>query len=328
MRNDSAKAIRKLLRPYPKVPLAITPIPMGLMKRVSAQLGPGQRAWVMRDDLTGFALGGNKIRKLEYILGDALAKKVNALVVAGANSFSRNAAAACKTLGLEMHVLIGRDEAAHNPLSRDFFAMTGATMHYVADPENLPAEQRGLAQSLRSSGRKVQELHPGGSDTLGTLGYVEAFAEIIEFMAREGVVFDRIFHASGSAATQAGLVLGQAISGYTDTRIVGVATSKTAEVQTKRVADLASATADMLGIDFDPSKVIVDDRYLGEGYPIPSADSRAAVEVFARAEGLLFDPIYVGKAAAALLGHAHAGELGETANVLLVHTGGNAGVYY
>ena len=328
MRNDGAQAIRKLLRPYPKVPLAITPTPMGLMKRVSAQLGLGQRAWVMRDDLTGFALGGNKVRKLEYILGVALAKKVNALVVAGANSFSRNAAAASKTLGLKMHVLVGGDEAAHNPLSRDFFVMTGATVHYVADPEKLPAEQRGLAQALRSNGRNVQELHPGGSDTLGTLGYVEAFAEIIEFMAREGVVFDRIFHASGSAATQAGLVLGQAISGCTDIRIIGIATSKTADVQTKRVSDLASATADMLGVDFDPSKVIVDDRYLGEGYPIPSADSRAAVDVFARVEGLLFDPIYVGKVAAALLGHARAGELGDTANVLLVHTGGNAGVYY
>ena len=328
MRNDGAKAIRDLLRPYAKVLLAIKPTPICAMNRVSAQLGPGHRAWVMRDDLTGFALGGNKVRKLEYILGDALAKRVNALVVAGANSFSRNAAAASRALGLDMHVLVAGEVADHNPLSRDFFAMTGTTVHYVADADNLPIEQRELAQALRSGGRNVQELHPGGSDTLGTLGYIEAFAEIVEHMAREGMVFDRILHASGSAATQAGLVLGQAISGYTDMRIIGIATSKTAQVQTKRVADLARTTADMLGVDFDPSMVIVDDRYLGDGYPIPSADSRAAVECFAREEGLLFDPIYVGKAAAALLGHARAGELGDTANVLLVHTGGNAGVYY
>jgi 1-aminocyclopropane-1-carboxylate deaminase/D-cysteine desulfhydrase-like pyridoxal-dependent ACC family enzyme len=328
MQNHGAKAIRDLLRPYPAVPLAIKPTPIGAMNRVSAHLGPGHRAWVMRDDLTGFGLGGNKVRKLEYILGDVLAKKVNTLVVAGTNSFSRNAAAASRALGLDIHVLVAGEEVNHNPLSRNFFAMMGATVHYVASAENLPDEQRELVHALRSGGRNVQELHPGGSDSLGTLGYIEAFAEILEHMARAGIVFDRILHASGSAATQAGLVLGQAISGAADMRIVGIATSKTVEVQTKRVADLARATADMLGIDFDPARVIVDDRYLGDGYPIPSADSRAAVQFFARVEGLLFDPIYVGKAAAALLGHARAGELGDKANVLLIHTGGNAGVYY
>jgi len=327
MMNDGAQAIRKLLRPYPKVSLAIKPTPIGVMNRVSAHLGPGHRAWVMRDDLSGFGLGGNKVRKLEYILGHALAKKVNALVTVGANSFSRNAAVASKFLGLDMHVLMGGKEADHNPLSRDFFAIMGATVHYV-DPEKLPAEQRELVQALSSGGQIVQELHRGGSDTLGTLGYIEAFAEIIERMAREGVVFDQVFHASGSAATQAGLVLGQAISGCTDMRIIGIAASMPGEVQTKRVADLARATADMLGIDFDPARVIVDDRYLGEGYPIPSAASRSAVEFFARAEGILFDPIYVGKAAAALLGYARDGELGDKAKVLLLHTGGNAGVYY
>jgi 1-aminocyclopropane-1-carboxylate deaminase/D-cysteine desulfhydrase-like pyridoxal-dependent ACC family enzyme len=328
MLSDGAEAIRKLLRPYPTVPLAIKPTPFAVMNGVSAQLRPRQRAWVMRDDLTGFALGGNKIRKLEYILGDALARKVNTLVVAGACSFSRNAAAAGKALGLDVHVLIAGEAAGQNPLSRRYFAVMGATMHYVAESENLLSKQRDLVDALRAGGRNVQELPPGGSDTMGTLGYIEAFAEIIERMHHEDVVFDRVLHASGSAATQAGLVLGQAISRRDQMRIVGIAISKTAEVQAKRVADLAGATAEMLGIDFDPSMVIIDDRYLGDGYPIPSADSNAAVEVFARSEGLLFDPVYVGKAAAALLGHARTGELGDTANVLLLHTGGNAGAYY
>jgi 1-aminocyclopropane-1-carboxylate deaminase/D-cysteine desulfhydrase-like pyridoxal-dependent ACC family enzyme len=328
MKTDGAKAIRALLRPYPTVPLSIKPTPIRVMKRLSARLGPGQRAWIMRDDLTGFALGGNKIRKLEYILGDALAKKVNSLVVAGACSFSRNAAAAGKALGLDVHLLIAGEEADQNPLSREYLTMMGAQVHYAVDNENLQAKQHDLVDALRAGGRNVQELHPGGSDTIGTLAYIEAFAEIIEGMAREGVVFDQVLHASGSAATQAGLVLGQAISRCDRMRIVGIAISKTAEVQAKRVADLAGATAEMLGVDFDPSMVIIDDRYLGDGYPIPSADSRTAVEVFARAEGLLFDPIYVGKAAAALLGRVRGGELGDTANVLLVHTGGNAGAYY
>lgn len=328
MSNDDDNAIRSLLRPYPAIPLAIKPTPVALMKGFSARLGPGQRAWVMRDDLTGFALGGNKIRKLEYILGDALEKKVDSLVAVGACSFTRNAAAAGRALGLDVHLLIAGQEADQNPLSRDYLASVGAQMHYVPDDESLLPRQRDLVESLRAGGRNVRELTPGGSDTIGTLAYIEAFAEIIESMTRLGVVFDRIFHASGSAATQAGLVLGQAISRRDDLRVVGIAISQPAAVQTKRVADLAAATATKLGLDFDPSTVIIDDRYLGDGYPIPSPESEAAVEEFARRDGLLFDPIYVGKVGAALIGYARDGELANNTNVLLIHTGGNAGVYY
>lgn len=326
--NDGAEAIRSLLRPYPSVQLSLKPTPIRALERLSVRLGRGPRVWIMRDDLTGFALGGNKIRKLEYLVADALAKKADTLVVSYASSLSRNAAAASRACGLAVHVLVAGDEAGHNALSRAFFAATEANLHYVADREQLPVEQRHLADALRARGRHVVELHPGGSDTVGTLGYVEAFAEIAAFMGREGIVFDRIFHATGSAATQAGLVLGQAISRHEQVQIVGIAVSQPADVQTKRVADLARATADMLGITFDPSTVIVDERYLGDGYPIPSAASHAAVDLFAKEEGLLFDPIYVGKAAAALLGQARAGELDDTANVLLIHTGGNAGAYY
>jgi 1-aminocyclopropane-1-carboxylate deaminase/D-cysteine desulfhydrase-like pyridoxal-dependent ACC family enzyme len=328
MSNDGANAIRKLLRPRPMVPLAIKPTPIGVLKGFSARLGPEQRAWVMRDDLTGFGLGGNKVRKLEYILGDALAKKVDSLVVEGACSFSRNAAAAGKALGFDVHILIAGQEADQNTLSREFLDIMGAQVHYVADEKRLSESRRDLVDTLRADGRNIQELVPGGSDTIGTLAYIEAFAEIVEGMTREGVVFDRIYHASGSAATQAGLVLGQTISCCNRTRVIGVAISQPAEVQTKRVANLAAATADMLDVDFDPSTVIIDDRNLGDGYPIPSADSRHAVEVFAREDGLLFDPVYVGKVGAALLDHARSGELDETKDVLLIHTGGNGGVYY
>jgi len=328
MNIDGAVAIRELLRPYPKLPLMASPCPLAEMEGLSAQLGSRRRAWVLRDDLTGFALGGNKIRKLEYLLGDALSRHVDTLVVEGATSFSRNAAAAGKAHGLDIHVVVAGDEAAQNPLSREYFKAMGAKSHYVADNDDIPARQRDLVEVLRGEGRNVQVLHPGGSDPIGTLGYIAAFAEIIEHMGREAVAFDQIFHATGSAATQAGLVLGQAISGCRQMRIVGIAISKPAEVQRRRVADLAGATAAMLGIDFDASAVIVDDRYLGDGYPIPSADSQAAVDLLAKAEGLVLDPIYAGKAAAALIGYARSGEFAETANVLLIHTGGNGGAYY
>ncbi len=328
MRSDGAEAIRRVLEAYPSARLSVTPTPIHALGRLSARLGAGRRLWIKRDDLTGFALGGNKVRKLDYLVADALAKRAEVLVVSNASSFSRNAATAGRAFGLEVHVLVAGDEAAHSVASRDFFAAMDAKLHYVAERDRLAAEQRALAEALGASGRRVVELHPGGSDTIGTLGYLEAFAEIAAFAAREGLVFDRIYLATGSAATQAGLVLGRASSGSEQMRVVGVAVSQPADVQTKRVADLARATADMLGIAFDASAVVVDDRYLGDGYPIPSAASRAAVDLFAKEEGILLDPIYGGKAAAALLGHARDGELDDAANVLFIHTGGNAGVYY
>jgi L-cysteate sulfo-lyase len=328
MKDAGAVAIRKVLEPYSSAELSLKPTPIRLMNRISTRLGAERRAWVMRDDLTGFALGGNKVRKLDYLVGAALSKGANTLVVPYASSFSRNAAAAGSACGLEVHVLVAGEEVSHNALSRAFYAAMDAKLHYVGDGAQLGPAQRALVGALRAEGRRVIELHPGGSDEVGTLGYVEAFAEIADFMARECVVFDRIFHASGSAATQAGLVLGRAISGVERVRVVGVAISQPAEIQRERVTNLARTTADMLGIVLDPSTVIVDDRYLGEGYPIPSVASRVALDVFAKEEGLLLDPIYAGKAAAALLGHARNGELDDATNVLMIHTGGNAGAYY
>ena len=326
--NDTVEAIRSMLRPFPAVRLAAKPTPIGPLDRLSRRLDQGLRAWVMRDDLTGFGLGGNKIRKLEYLIGDALARQADTLVVPLASSFSRNAAAAGSAFGLQVHVMVAGEEGQHNRLSRDFFAAVGATLHHVGPSEQLPARQSELVHRLRADGGHVLEWHRGGSDTVGTLGYVEAFAEIAAFMAREGVVFDRILLASGSAATQAGLALGRAIGRCQDVHVIGIAISQPAALQTRRVADLAVETAGSLGMAFDPSTVVVDDRYLGDGYPVPSAASRAAVELLAREEGLVLDPVYAGKAAAALLAQARDGELRAAANVLLIHTGGNGGAFY
>jgi D-cysteine desulfhydrase len=307
--RSGAERIRRVLAAYPSAGLSITPTPIHALERLSKPLG------------------GNKVRKLDYLVGDALAREADTLLVANASSFSRNAAAAGRAHGLEVHILIAGDEAAHNVASRAFFAAMDARVHYIGE-QGIEHAQHVLADTLRARGRHVVELHPGGSDTIGTLGYVEAFAEMAEFMAREGVMFDRIFHASGSAATQAGLVLGRELSGFVETDVVGVAVSQPTDVQTRRVSQLARATAAMLGLAFDASAVVVDDRYLGEGYPIPSLASCAAVDDFAKGEGILLDPIYAGKAAAALIGQAQGGELEDAENVLLIHTGGNAGMYY
>jgi 1-aminocyclopropane-1-carboxylate deaminase/D-cysteine desulfhydrase-like pyridoxal-dependent ACC family enzyme len=217
----------------------------------------------MRDDLTGFALGGNKVRKLDFLIGDALAKHADTLVVSGASSFSRNAAAAGKVFGLDVVVLVSGDEDDQNRISQAFFEEFDAQVRFLPDDAATGTAQAQLRDELTDQGRRVYELHPGGSDAIGTLGYVEAFGQICDVTDHAGVHFDRIVHASGSAATQAGLAVGSAISGYVSD-LVGIAISQPESVQRHRVQNLAAETTDMLGVVVDTEGITVDDRFLGE----------------------------------------------------------------
>jgi 1-aminocyclopropane-1-carboxylate deaminase/D-cysteine desulfhydrase-like pyridoxal-dependent ACC family enzyme len=263
---------------------------------------------------------------LDYLIGDALAKNADTLVVSGASSFSRNAAAAGRVFGMDVVLLIPGTDADQNALSQGFLDQFGAQIHLVATAAELPEAQAHLSGQLAALGRRVYDLHPGGSDTIGTLGYVAAFGQIVDFTEKTGVRFDRVIHASGSAATQAGLAIGDAISDYA-AEVLGIAVSQPESSQRRRVQDLATATANMLGIAFDAQRVTVDDRFLGEGYPIPSPAGRAASELFATREGLLLDQVYGAKAAAAVVAYAHV-EASVSKRTLFIHTGGSAGVYY
>lgn len=322
--NTIRNSISSALQPYPSAGLSLTPTPIYRLNRLSLHLA--SETWVMREDLTGFALGGNKVRKLDFLLGDALAKNADTLVVAGASSFSRNAAAAGRVFGMEVAVLVSGAMDEQNRISGEFFRQFDAQIHYVPTVVGLSVAQAQLSEQLTAQGRRVYELHPGGSDAIGTLGYVKAFEQIPEVSQRTGVHFDRVIHASGSAATQAGLAVGSAIGGY-DTDLVGIAISQPASVQRPRVQDLAVETAGMLGTAFDEESIVVDDRFLGDGYPLPSHAGEAAVALFAAKEGLLLDQIYGGKAAAALLAYAD-DDAPDTRRTLFIHTGGNAGLYY
>jgi len=323
--KEYADSISNLLEEYPRANLLQTPALIHKLPRLSSHAG--YSIYILRDDLTGFALGGNKTRKLDYLVGDAVAKKADTLVTMKATSFSRNAAAAARVCGLDLHVVLAGTESEQNPASQALFRQYDTKLHYVPEGESALPNARGhLVESLKTQGKAVYELHPGGSDSIGALGYVHAFHEILDFSHRSDVHFSHIIHSTSSAGTQAGLVLGQCIGTY-DTRILGVSASLKTDAQSERVRELALSTARMLGVQLDETKILVDDRFIGPGYAIPSEEGENAVKVFAALEGILLDQVYTGKAAAGLLYYARNGMF-EGDNVLFIHTGGNSGLFY
>lgn len=323
----STAAIEEMLEKYPNARLTITPTPIHRLSRLSAELRCN--LYIKREDLTGFALGGNKVRKLDYLIGDALLKESSVLLTSRATSFSRNAAAAGRVFGLETHVVLAGNESEQNASSQSIFKQFGTNLHYVPKPseESLAARYAEVAAELQHRGKLVYELHPGGSDSIGSLGYLHAFNEVMQYSLDSGVHFNKIVHSSGSTGTQVGLLLGEITGGY-DTSIIGIAAGQNADIQGSRVRELALATSQMLGVSLDDSAIAVDDSFIGPGYAIPSKEGKEAARMFADMEGVLLDDVYTGKAAAAVVAYARKGMFREEENILFVHTGGNFGLFY
>jgi 1-aminocyclopropane-1-carboxylate deaminase/D-cysteine desulfhydrase-like pyridoxal-dependent ACC family enzyme len=322
---ENNNKILDIIEEYPRADLIQTSAIIHRLPRLSSYLG--HSVYILREDLTGFALGGNKTRKIDYLFGDAIAKNADTLVTLKATSFSRNAAVAASVCGLEFHVVLTGTESEQNPASQAIFKQCETKLHYVPEGENsLQDAYSDLVKTLRTQGKSVYELHPGGSDSIGALGYVRVFNEIMDYSYRSNIHFSHIIHSTSSAGTQAGLVLGQSISAY-DTCILGVNASLEVHLQYERIRKLALSTADLLGVKLDETKIIVDDGFIGPGYAIPSEEGKNAVKLFATLEGILLDQVYSGKAAGALLHYVKIGTF-KGDNILFIHTGGNAGLFY
>jgi len=318
-------SIPNRLSNHPRAGLIQIPAIIHKLPRLSSKLGV--EVHVLRDDLTGFGIGGNKTRKVDFLFGDAVARGATTLVTIKATSFSRNAAAAASACGLEFHVVLPGTESDQNPLSQELFVKWGSRIHYEDMGEAALAQRlETVVASLRNQGENVYVLHPGGSDSIGALSYVRVLAEICDFSDRTGVKFSHLLHSSSSAGTQAGLVVGQCIAGF-EARVIGISAARTASDQSRLVRELADSTARLLGTSLDPERILVDDRFVGPGYAEASEDGKVATQVFAEQEGILLDSVYTGKAAAALLEYARSGAF-SNGPVLFIHTGGNAGLYY
>jgi D-cysteine desulfhydrase family pyridoxal phosphate-dependent enzyme len=301
------------------------PTPLHPLPRLSEVLG-GPEIWVKRDDLTPPGGGGNKVRKLDVILPDALAEGCDTLVTAGAaqsNSVRQTAAAAARA-GLSCVALCvaepeGADRVGGNP---GLAELAGAELRWAPPGTDYATVLAELADGLRAEGRRPYTIPVGASSALGNLGYVGAAEEITSQMAAPDIVAV----ASGSGGTQAGL-----ITGFRDaapgTQVIGFSVSGPTESQVAKVrGHLRDIAAFAERPDWADLPVTVDDRALGPGYALPDDATWEAITLAARTEGLLFDPTYTGKAMAGLIGRIRSGEVPRNATVLFLHTGGLPGL--
>lgn len=317
----------------PRFELGHWPTPLTPCHRLREAVG-GPLVWLKRDDCSGLALGGNKTRKLEHLVGRALADGCTGIVTFGAlqSNHARQTAAACAAAGLTCDLILTRSVARadeHYGGSGNLLLdrVLGATVHLEDDDEAAGARWRALRDRAADDGRRLHLVGPGGSDPIGTLGYVRAALELGTQLDGLGLDVDRIVVAASTGGTAAGLLVGLALDDRdveVDIACVYRPADRTAEV----VDDLAAATAAMLGgHDLGLGRRSVDDAALGDGYGIPSASGRDAIELLARTEGVLLDPVYTGKAFAHLVRRITEGALGGAGDVVFVHTGGAPGLF-
>lgn len=307
--------------------------PIEKLEHLSRHLG-GPEVWIKRDDLLGLTAGGNKTRKLEFLVADALAKGCDTLVTVGAvqsNHCRLTLAAAVKEglkcrLVLEQRVPGSYDPAASgNNFLFDLLGVEAVTV--VEGGVDLAAAMQKVADEVARLGRKAYVIPGGGSNALGSLGYVACAEEILAQSFDMGVSFDHIVCASGSAGTHAGLLTG--LEGN-NARIplTGVNVRRPRAEQEGNVHKLVCEIAAFLGIEApERQRVRALDEWVGPGYSLPTPEMVEAVRMVSRLEGVLLDPVYTGKAMAGLIGLVRRGELGKGEKVLFVHTGGSPALY-
>jgi L-cysteate sulfo-lyase len=325
--NDPLAPIRTL----PRIELGHLPTPLEPMPRLGALLGIDS-LWVKRDDCTGLGLGGNKVRKLEFSLAAAMAAGADCVVCGGVaqSNTARQVAAACAKVGMECHLgmMHGRPRNtepgyAHtgNILLNRLF---GAIIHNIPWDEDRNSRLQTIASDLRASGRRVHLVPYGASDSLGAMGYVLAAEEIIHARPDAGC----IVHASGSAATQAGLMTGLLAMGH-PARVIGIDVDAPVERVRSEVKCIGHDAAGLLRIQqrWVDWRVEVASDWSGPAYGEPDASTEEAILLAARLEGLVLDPVYSGKAMAGLIGLSRRGRFRDCGPVVWIHTGGTPAVF-
>ncbi|MEA3308939.1 MAG: D-cysteine desulfhydrase family protein [Chloroflexota bacterium] len=305
------------------------PTPLAPLPQLSAALG-GPEIWIKRDDLSGLGMGGNKIRKLRYLMAEALRQKVDVVLTTGAqqSNHARQTAAAAASVGLPA-VLVLRGHAPQttprgNYLLDHFF---GAEIRWAGEQPLMPALQATAAR-LRQAGARPYVVPYGGSNALGACGFVAGLVELAQQAASRGLDFDALIVASSSGGTQTGLTVGAQLLSL-PTRVIGISIDKPADSFRRQLAALATETTTLLQAtaSFTPHDFNVVDSYLGDGYGVVGELERQAIHLLARTEGLLADPVYTGRALGGMVDLLKQGAFNDDARILFWHTGGSPSLF-
>ena len=310
--------------------------PIERMPNLGAHCG-GAQLLVKRDDCTGLAFGGNKVRQLEFYLGAAREQDADTVLITGAvqSNFVRLAAAAARKLGMDCHVQLEERVENYDPDYRDsgnvfIDRLLGATLHRYPDGEDEAGADRQLgdiAAELQAAGRKPYIIHLGpGHPPLGALGYVVAAQELLKQIEADAITVDRIFVGSGSGATHGGLLFGlRALA--SDIPVTGVCVRRSAETQHSRIKNTCDGLAALLQTNPKVSNddISLSDAFLAPGYGLPNEATLNAIVLAAQKEGLLVDPVYTGKVLAAVIHEAGAADM--TSTFLFLHTGGSPALF-
>ncbi|KAF0107039.1 MAG: D-cysteine desulfhydrase [Anaerolineaceae bacterium] len=319
----------------PRLHFAHLPTPIEPMPRLSALLG-GPRLLVKRDDQTGLAFGGNKTRKLEFLVAEAQGQGARTLITAGAiqSNHCRQTAAAAARFGFDCTLVLSGEPPAQASANLLLDGLFGAQIVWAGARERRDRVLAETVERAQAEGREPYLVPYGGSSPTGALGYAFAVEELMkQTKPCEGSepsqgCPDWFVFASSSGGTQAGLVLGARVFGYRG-KILGISIDEPQRALQEHVAALASGTSERLGprIEFTPDEVLVDAGYCAAGYGVLTAAEREAIQLFAKYEGLLLDPVYTGRAAAGMLDLIRKGFFGKDETVLFWHTGGQPALF-
>ena len=323
-----------LLSRFPRVSLAHLPTPLEHLPRLSKHLG-GPDIYVKRDDCTGLGTGGNKTRKLEFLMADAQKHNADVIITQGAvqSNHARQTAAAAAKLGMDCELIFEKRvsdpaDAYVNSGNVLLDRMFGANIRDVEKGSDMNAEMESTASDLRAKNRTPYIIPGGGSNTIGALGYVDCALETLGQANRAGLVFDHMVHATGSAGTQAGLIVGLKAS-CANIPLLGIGVNAAKDAQEEKVYKLAVETAEFVGAPGIVSRedVVANCDYVGDGYGLATDGMNEAVMLLARLEGLLFDPVYSGKGLAGMIDLIKTGYFEDTKSIVFIHTGGSAGLF-
>jgi len=341
----NVRQLKTCLKKFARVPLIHAPTPFRKLENLTAELG-GPEVYIKRDDLTGLAFGGNKSRKLEFIIPDMLAKKADAVVTWAAlqSNWAMQTAASARRFGIDPvlilfkrydlpddydgNMLLDRILGAEILIKEPLQGISSKSADYLAVAEEV-------AEGLRQKGRSPYVIGVGGSmpmgsmtTPLGAVSYVDAFREMIEQTRRDGFEPDYVVHSTGSGATQAGLIVGAKVLSP-KTKVIGISVSDPKETFAEEVLTIAKMTEKALGVEagVKPKDVVVFDEYIKDGYGIVNQEVADVIRLMFTREGIVLDPVYTSKAFAGLIDLTKKKVLKRKTKVVFFHTGGTPALF-